>query len=81
MSKYKLNQQVYVMFYNGDKIGWVPAQGFIVTKVIGSLLDVGANKQYGVEVAPSITASYAEHEIFESKEELFKHLETNFIDR
>lgn len=80
MSKYKVNDEVWVMFRNGDKVGYVPARGQVEAKVIGNK-NAFNTKEYSVTVAPHIMQWYDEHEMFPSKEALFKHLEDNIIDR
>lgn len=81
MSEYKLHDDVWVLFRNGDKVGWVPASGWIVAKIIGNAAAYPGEKQYAVEVAPGISGAYDEHEIFATKEGLFEHLSRNVVDR
>lgn len=79
MSKYKLDDEVWVMFGNGDKIGYVPARGWIVGKTIGH--NATGQKQYLVEVAPGISGFYNAEQMFPNEKSLFTHLKNNRIDR
>lgn len=78
---YTLDETAWVMFRDGDKAGYVPARGFVVSRVIGRNNLLGEQAEYAVEVAPHIYQTYNAHEMFKTKEALFKHLESNVIDR
>jgi hypothetical protein len=80
MGKYKLDDIVWVMFRNGEKIGYVPAKGIVDARVEGRK-NLVADKEYGVAIAPSIYHNYDEHEMFPTMEALFDHLKQHVIDR